>query len=185
MLITDFKLFGTILILPHLRTYWNAPSARVLTCMEKCLEDEVHSVPHKKWIMSSGLWKDQLLPSPQAYSGSSHLLTTEGSWVLHPCSGTHQENKILLSMVKYALFLKECWSTAFQLLRWWNCCLSHWCCLTVCLDSERELCHQLWYGNGDSSHGRNHVLIPCLYSTSHSSHGLQLELLTACRTLNA
>lgn len=116
---------------------------------------------------------------------SGHLLTTEWSWVLHPWFNTHPENKILHSIIKSPVFLEECLLTAVQLLRRWNCCLSHWCYLAVCLDSDRQLCHQRWYGNGDSSHGRSHALMPCLYSTSHNTHGLQLEPLTTHHMLNA
>lgn len=129
---------------------------------------------HTKWIMSLGLWKEQLLCSLQAFAGSSHLLTTEQNvvWngVLHPCSSTNPEKKFLLSVIKLVLFLEECLltvgernddeSTAYHtsvvsLFPWIQTALSSTVAWTP-VTAER------W------------VLIPCLCSISHNSHGLQL-----------
>lgn len=135
--------------------------------------------------MSSG--KKQLLHSLQVFSESSHLLTAEQRWVLHPCSSTKPENKFLLSIIKLVLFLEECLLTVGErtgdkiaayhtnvvsLFVWVHTALSStlvWKCYSM-------VCHQLWCRN--SPHGRRRVLTPCLYSTSHKSHCLQLELLT-------
>lgn len=77
----------------------------------KGLEAEVHSVPHKKLIMSLGLWKKQLLHSLRVLSGSSHLLITEQRWVLHPYSSTNPGNRFLFFTTKLVLFVEECLST--------------------------------------------------------------------------